>query len=328
MLGVAGWLGSRALTVKNELEASRDAVAAIQAGGEVRAGMQSVATHSARAQAATEDPVWRIAEYVPWAGDNLRAARVASQSLRFLSADLVLPVMAAFDEDSSIPMLGRVVPVLQAAAPQASQLAVELSELEQSPALVDQVRSGVTQASQVMAAAAPALELMPGMLGGEGARNYLLIAQNNAESLALGGSAASQTLLKISEQGKIKVAAQADSGDYRIDKPVDVPVDQSATDLFGPYLVSRVNTTVDRPDFPTAATLLKAFWQRDIRQDRIDGVVSVDPIALSRVLKATGPIKVAGFKGEVNSDNAVRVLLSDAYTLSIDPNVSDDLFKA
>jgi len=36
---------------------------------------------------------------------------------------------------------------------------------------------------------------------------------------------------------------------------------------------------------------MNALWQRDISESRIDGVISVDPLALARVLIATGPEK-------------------------------------
>ncbi|WP_282405108.1 DUF4012 domain-containing protein, partial [Pseudomonas sp. PS02285] len=82
-------------------------------------------------------------------------------------------------------------------------------------------------------------------------------------------------------------------------------------DLYSAYLVDHVNTTTSRPDFPTAAKLLRAFWQRDIRPDHIDGVISVDPIALGRVLLATGPITVGDV--ELTSTNALSILLKDVY---------------
>ena len=43
----------------------------------------------------------------------------------------------------------------------------------------------------------------------------------------------------------------------------------------------------------------------------LDGVVSVDPIALSQVLRATGPIRVG--KETLNADNVVAKLLNESY---------------
>lgn len=326
LVAVTGWLAFRVLTVKAELEAGLGEVAAIQNGGDPRAGITRLATHASAAVAATSDPLWGLSEGIPWVGDNLRAARVAAESGEFLSRDLALPAIDAFEQDGQAPLLGRVVPVLSAAAPRGEELAAQLAEIAASPSLVGPVRSGVGTVATMMRTAATALKISPGMLGADGPRTYLIVAQNNAESLALGGSAASETLVRVGADGAVEVVAQADSQDYDNGRAVDVPIDQSAIDLYNEYLVTHVNTTVGRPDFPTAARLLMAFWQRDISPDRIDGVVSIDPIALAGVLKATGPVKVSGWK-EITSENVVRTVLSDAYAISPDPDISDRLFK-
>jgi hypothetical protein len=129
------------------------------------------------------------------------------------------------------------------------------------------------------------------------------------------------------ENGSMVVADQAGSIKFNNGTEVDVPVDQSALDLYTRYLVSHVNTTVSRPDFPTAAKLLSAFWQRDINPAPLDGVISIDPLALARVLKATGPITVMG--RELTHENAVKTLLSDVYVWwdsYADPEAADTFF--
>jgi hypothetical protein len=56
---------------------------------------------------------------------------------------------------------------------------------------------------------------------------------------------------------------------------------------------------------------LKAHIQRD-RGTSVDGVISIDPLALSYMLKATGPITLS--TGDVlSSDNAVSLLLNEVY---------------
>jgi hypothetical protein len=325
-LAVAGWLGFRVLTVKNELEAAQASLASAQNGGDTSEAVTSIAEHAAAAAAAANDPLWRAFEGTPMAGDNLRAVRLASESLETLTAGLAVPVLDAFDDPGDQPVLARMIPIMQSAQPRVAELSASVAEVQKSASLVSQVRSGVDQVSQVLGVANPALDMLPRMLGADGPKNYLLVAQNNAESVGLGGSAASQTLIRIAE-GKPEITTQADSSDYQNVPRLDVEVDPSAIKLYNDTILRRINASVSRPDFPTAARLLKAFWQRDIDDDRIDGVVSIDPIALSHVLRATGPIKVAGGR-EATGDTIVQLLLKDAYALSSDPTQSDDFFKA
>lgn len=311
LLGVAAWVGVRALTVKSELEAAQRLLGS--SGDDLSSADRFVALgeHAEKASDVADDPVWRALEWVPIAGDNLRAVRLASDALDLLANDVAGPALAAMDDEAAGSPLAKILPVLQTQAPAVTAMAAEVSQSAQSSWLIGPVRSGIDQVDGVLQAAAPVVDAIPALLGADGSRTYLLVFQNNAEVSALGGSAASQTLI-TADGGDIRIVGQAGSGDFAENIAVDVPVDQSAIDLYSRYLVDHVNTTTSRPDFPTAAQLLRAFWQRDISPDPIDGVISIDPIALGRILEATGPIAVGDV--ELTSKNAVSVLLKDVYS--------------
>ncbi|WP_447647988.1 DUF4012 domain-containing protein [Microbacterium forte] len=303
------WVGLRAITVKDGLVESQALIAEIQDGGDVDAVLPDLSESAASAGAAASDPVWWVMEWIPVLGDNLKGVRLAAQSLDTLVNDVALPVMG--DEDSTGSITERLLAATDDQAKNITELADGLDSVSKSPFLVSVVRDGVDKVDEVMSAAAPMIAILPDMLGGDGERNYLLVFQNNAETLALGGSAAAQTLVKV-DDGSISIGAQGDSGNYQNGVAVDVDVPPSAIDLYTSYLVDHINTSMSRPDFPTAAKIMRAWWQRDIADDEIAGVISIDPLALSRILKATGPIELAS--GEVLSEeNAVSLLLSEVY---------------
>jgi hypothetical protein len=79
-----------------------------------------------------------------------------------------------------------------------------------------------------------------------------------------------------------------------------------------------------RPDFPTAGKLAQAFWQRASGQ-KVDGVLSFDPVALSYLLSATGPVALPT-GGALTADNAVQVLLSTVYAKYPNSHVEDAYF--
>ncbi len=309
-LGV--WLGPKVLSVKHDLEAALEAFPALKDPKDLASMKASVDVIAAKAEDAaltSDDPVWRFAEHLPVVGDNLRAVRVVSTTVSSLANDVGKPLLDVQTSGDG-QLLARSLPLIEQATTDLSGASSELADLSQSSQLVEPVRQAVAQVGDALGVVEPALAVIPPLLGADREMNYLLVFQNNAEVLPLGGSAASQTLV-TANQGDVEIAAQGDSTKFRNGTAVDVPVDASALDLYGRYLVDHVNTAVTRPDFPTAARILRAFWQRDIDPGPVDAVISVDPLALSRILRATGPVDVNDI--EINADNAVRILLSDSY---------------
>lgn len=328
LLAAAVWLAFRALGVKNDLEGSKAAISQIQNGTPVEEALPGIAEKAESAASVENDPVWRAAEFVPAVGDNLRGVRLAAQTLDGLVNDVALPVFAA--KDAGQPVIGAVVDALQASGDKVADSADELVALQDSPFLVGPVRDGVDQVADVAGAAGPALRILPEMLGADGPRNYLLVFQNNAETLALGGSAAAQTLVNVND-GAISMANQGNSRTYQNGVAVDVPVDPNAIALYTTHLVDHINTSMSRPDFPTAAQLMRAWWQRDISPDDIHGVISVDPIALSRILRATGPIDLPLTGDTLTEQNAVSLLLNEVYfrwDSYAEPEIVDGFFAS
>jgi hypothetical protein len=90
------------------------------------------------------------------------------------------------------------------------------------------------------------------------------------------------------------------------------------------------------PDFPTSASAALAMWQQKTGT-RLDGVVSIDPVALSYLLKATGPVKLTdtgsseistALPTELSAKNVVQTLLSDVYAKIPDPAQQDLYFAS
>ena len=76
--------------------------------------------------------------------------------------------------------------------------------------------------------------------------------------------------------------------------------------LYGDNLGENIRDTNLTPDFPRAAALIDAMQKRAFGTD-IDGVISVDPVVLSAVLRATGPVKVGD--NLLNAHNIMPFLL-------------------
>ena len=345
--GVAGWIGARGLSAKASLEHAQLVVGEITQRAQerdipaVQRLARTLAKDTANAAAMTSDPVWRAAEGIPWAGANLTAVRQLAGIVDTISSDAVGPIMKATSGglDAFTPRDGRFDVELVRAASTAvitakGVLASSSKRLDaiDTASTAQPVRAAVTKLAGLIDTAMPAATLaadvaavLPGALGADGPRTYILLFQNNAESLSLGGNTAAWVILSV-DDGALKITSQPSSQDFARDNPIPIDLPPELLALYNPdYFRYATNTTL-RPDFPTAGRLAQAFWLRWAGA-KVDGVAALDPIALSYFLKATGPLDLAT-GATLSADNAVSLLLSDVYRIYENPKDQDAFFAA
>lgn len=327
----AWWLATSALAVRDDLETARAQVVAFQKAADERnvAELQPIADElsvaASSAAAPTANPVWRMAELVPGVGENVRAVRIIAEGVDDVSEQVVQPasgLVGSFgisrDESGALDLE----PMRQATEIAADAQSI-LDRLEEDLAGIDtdatipQVSDAVTQFDEVVASAQ---ETLPGisaalagagaMLGIDGPQTVLLAFENNAEAMPLGGGPAAQTLLSV-DNGTVKIDRQVSSTELDTQAPIAIELDESADQLYDDIIRTEINATTSRPDFPTAAALLRARWDRDLGITP-NTVVMTDPIAVSRILEVTGPVTLPGGE-QLTSDNVVSKLLNEIY---------------
>ncbi|RXZ72213.1 DUF4012 domain-containing protein [Agromyces albus] len=295
---------------------------------------------TARAVARTESPLWRAGEFVPALGENLRAVRIVAESVDGFSRQVVSPAVefvssftltrdpatGAFD---TAP-ISAARDILEAATRNVSDASTALAGVNTDLTLVPvgeavaQYESMLGEMAELLDQAGSGVAALSALLGVDGPATIVLAFLNNAELAALGGGPAAQTLLTV-DNGTVTVVEHVTSYDFPQGVPADVLVDESAHLLYNEILTAHINGAFSRPDLPTAAKILGAQWQR-IRGIQPDGVISLDPIALAMMLEVTGPVTISS--GEVlDSDNAVSLLLNQAYFLYDGRTEADDFFQ-
>ncbi|WPU11425.1 DUF4012 domain-containing protein [Pseudarthrobacter oxydans] len=171
------------------------------------------------------------------------------------------------------------------------------------------------------------------MLGVEAPRNYLLMIQNNAEIRATGGIPGALAILTI-DNGRLSLGAQSSAGEVGVMAP-PLPVEAEQQAIYSARLGKFMQDVNLSPDFPSAAATAQQMWERKTGQ-RVDGVIAIDPIALSYILKATGPVQLTGAEAaastqlglptELSHTNVVSTLLSDVYSKVEQPRDQDAYF--
>ena len=342
------WVGIRAFTAKNALEDAQAQLTAFRSvvgtsEGSTAALYDDLQAKTTAAAQAVDDPIWSFAEAAPVLGDDLSAFRQLAQLIDRFVKDGVGPVAIAADGlsvDSLKPTDGRIdISPLQDLAPAVSELESAMGAAAASTAAIDTsgtvepITGVVNQLSGMLTEFQPMVQEMNTVLpylypalGGEEPRHYLLMFQNNAEERASGGNPASMVLLEV-DNGAIELKEQASSGDFDwpyAEEPRTFDGDWGR--LFGPRASTYVTNITFTPDFPTTAKLAQRMWELE-RGRVVDGVISFDPVALSYLLKATGPITLA--TGEtLTHETAVPFLLNEVYSRYIDPKVQDAVFAS
>jgi hypothetical protein len=159
---------------------------------------------------------------------------------------------------------------------------------------------------------ARALDVLADMGGANGPRRYLVAVANAAEMRGTGGMILSYGVL-TSADGKFKLDhfGQIDELKLTSRAPVDpAPPYVQRFKQLDPTLLWR-NANVGA-DFTQAGPVLDSMYTAATGQP-VDGVIQIDSMGLSALLRALGPVNVPDL-GQVNADNAVALTLNEAYT--------------
>lgn len=345
----AFWVGGRAIAAKTALERAQSQLTTFkstigESGGPGTLQLySSVVANTDLAAAQVDDPVWRLYEGVPAVGPNLKAFRRIAQVLDTVVRTGVRPVAKAGDGisiDSLKPVNGALdIAPLRRLGPAVAKLDTALRVADAAAGRIDtrgtlpQISSTVVRLRSTIGTLLPvtgelkkvAPLLYPALGGGE-RRHYVLMFQNNAEERAGGGNPAALAELKVSN-GRIQLGRQPNS--QEVPHPFSKPLVTYGGDwdkLYGPHTSTYLTNFSFTPDFPATARMVSAMWLQLYKQP-IDGVISVDPVALSYLMRATGPIPI-GRGVTLTSANAVQFLLSDVYKRFPDSHVQNALFSS
>ncbi len=292
----------------------------------------------------TSGPVWWGASYLPFLGDDVTAVRTVADVAADVTGAALGEVMDAATSlsPSSLGLTeGRVelapirdaAPALATAAASTEDAAARLDTLERGglltpiAAALDDVIARVETARDLTRRAAAAAALAPTMLGGDGPRTYLAIFQNNAELRTTGGIPGAYAVI-TARDGKLTMGEQGGrEGFGRYDEPV-LPLTDAETAIYGKQLGLFPQATNLAPEFTRTAQLLAEMYRRE-NGVRVDGVISVDPVAMGYLLRGTGPVPVPGrFDGRpLTPVNAAAVLLRDIYLTEQVESVQNDVFN-
>ena len=159
--------------------------------------------------------------------------------------------------------------------------------------------------------------VLPGALGADGIKRYLIAIGNQAEMRASGGAPLSLIMIEF-EDGRISIPIKGQTS-TQLFPPINAKLNWYGPAL-NPFFVQNPRdnpfvVTNTHPNFLFSAREMVSAWSGrwdGASYPEVDGVVTVDLTAIAAVLDATGPIQSEVF-GEVTGAKIGQILLVDAY---------------
>ena len=302
--------------------------------------------HVSKAYKQTSSPLWQLASVVPYAGDDISAVRTMVAAMENISSQALPQLLQAADNidlnnvhvengtieisgleasqrplqiaDDTIDKATREVKTVKAVkTPHVAQIADALKTVETYCEKLDSMVHSLNSIVQVL----------PSMLGTDShvnnaPRNYLILAQTNAEARPSGGLTGSLGLVTV-QGGHVSLQPfVSDSEIQNADEPV---VDLTAEErlLFTDKLGKDIRDVNFTPDFPRTGEIVSAMWNRQYGV-AVDGVIAIDPLFLQNMLAVTGGVAMPD-GSTLDGANTAQTLLHDVYA-RMAPQETDEYF--
>lgn len=217
---------------------------------------------------------------------ELRDAAVAGGTDSLLGSVVEMMATSTDEVDGIVGLVAEAESRLAAVPPDAAPQVLELRDMLVEP---------LARYGSLLDAYQRMDDVLPRILGRDGTRRYLVLAQNPAEIRPTGGFTGTIGILELRDGG----IEQMDFQDvYVLDSQTGMPY-QEPPEALRAHLLNRSSWELAdanwSPDFPTAAQDASRLYTLESGDADIDGVIAITTFALDRLMEVTGPIEVSEY---------------------------------
>lgn len=177
----------------------------------------------------------------------------------------------------------------------------------------------ITDAAHETHLAAETARWLPGLLGSDGPRRYLVLFTTPAEQRGLGGFVGNWAEL-TADKGRLELSRSGRTAELNSTPGAATRTGPFPEDFAKRYAQYRPGMYFQdvtlSPDMPTVARVVGTLYPQ-MGGQALDGVLAIDPYGIAALLELTGPIRVSGLPNPLTSANAAEVLVREQY-LSIE----------
>lgn len=272
-------------------------------------------------------PLWMVASIIPVYGQDISGMRDLMTALDNAFDEGLVPLtktleanppdsLISADRRINVAAVTQLLDAVQNAAPsmqKCADVAESLPEMhiEQLKSVVDPAKEKLTTINATFQKAAALAPVAGPVLGANGNRTYLIVAQNSAELRSSGGFPGSMGTLEIRD-GEIILNDFSKVYDLLTDTtPSSVSITDEEYALFDAFNMDWPRDAGIDPDFTRVASIWAASYEeRNVAH--LDGVISITPSVVQDILAIVGPVTLPDGT-ELTGSNATKVLQSDIY---------------
>ncbi len=264
---------------------------------------------------------------------GLAGARTVTEALEEIDLESLRPVGGRFDLDALAALEGPLTRVQQALL----QLQ-QTTDASYSQWLAHRATAALLDFSESIDEHLPSLDnsldairMAPALLGADGPRTYLLLFTTPSEARGLGGFVGSYAELTF-DDGQISFGTFGRAQDLdgaaltagaRVHDHDEFRHEYGRfgfdTDGNGAVGDAAFRNLAMTPNFPWVGEIASDLYTQATGR-RVDGVISMDPFVVAKLLGYSGPVHLASLDQDVTPDNAVSFLLRDQYVVGAADN--------
>lgn len=301
---------------------------------------QKLNTQIASLKEEVNGPLWTIGSFIPVLGEDISAGQKLINVASNLSEEVLMPlsdVLADYPlntiyKDGNIngDALNLLCDTLADAAPTIAESAqtvdgigtVHIGQINQ---LTEKLKDPLNMASQFMADNGDAFRLIPDLLGCNGDREYLIIAQNYSEVRPTGGLPGTVIPLHVSN-GNLDFGDPVAMAEARAAQNYPIQITDEERTLFGDILGYSTTDMNNIPDWSRASDIISQMWAI-YNGTTVDGVIGIDVETFKRLVSLGSSTVALPDGSTVNSADLTKILLHDVYVNYPDGAMQDAYFS-
>ena len=278
-------------------------------------------------QSELDSPVWAIAKALPVLGDDVSAAVILSDTLKTCADDVLSPLTTTLKENPpddlvkngnlNVSAVTTLMQAVESCAPAMQTCAAAMDSLPtthigQVTDLVDTAKDKFDKYNGLLSAAVDFAPVVNSVLGGNGTRTYMVVAQNTAETRSTGGFVGAYGMLTITN-GKISLGEfTSPSNDVGLNTASTIEWTDEERAIFDSetHLTLAWNVGYN-PDIERCCEVWAASYE-EMTGEHVDGVISANTTIVQALLGVVGEITLSDGT-TMNGDNATKVLQHDLY---------------